>query len=271
MLADRSPEGVSRYENIQELLNGVQSYVQSQLELDPDAIPTLDGFLADVALLTDADEDDGDTEKISLMTVHAAKGLEFPHVFVVGLEENLFPSQMAMQSRADLEEERRLFYVALTRACETCTLTYALTRFRWGQITHGDASRFIGEIDPSCLDIPAFRDVRTGPASGGWDTARTAWQRPASAPAPPRTPALPPPPAHLRRIPAAPAAASRPAPTASGTPLAAGRTVAHERFGRGTVLSIEGAEPNLKATVAFDSAGTKQLLLKFARLTLLDE
>jgi DNA helicase-2/ATP-dependent DNA helicase PcrA len=269
--ADRSPEGVSRYENIQELLNGVQSYVQSQLELDPEAIPTLDGFLADVALLTDADEDDGDAEKISLMTVHAAKGLEFPHVFVVGLEENLFPSQMAMQSRADLEEERRLFYVALTRACETCTLTYALTRFRWGQITHGDASRFISEIDPSCLDIPAFRDVRTGPASGGWDTARAAWQRPAPAPAPSRTPPPPPPPAHLRRIPAAPAAASRPAPTASGTSLAAGRTVAHERFGRGTVLSIEGAEPNLKATVAFDSAGTKQLLLKFARLTLLDE
>ena len=187
--ADRTPEGVSRYENLQELLNGVQSFVQGRLEEDADAVPTLDAFLADVALLTDADEDDGDLDKVSLMTVHAAKGLEFAHVYVVGLEENLFPSQMAMQSRADLEEERRLFYVALTRACETCTLTYALTRFRWGSITHADASRFIAEIDPDCLDVPAFRDFRAPRSDGGgWDASRTAWQGPPRPAAPPPRP-----------------------------------------------------------------------------------
>lgn len=267
--ADRTPEGVSRYENLQELLNGVQSFVQGRLEEDADAVPTLDAFLADVALLTDADEDDGDLDKVSLMTVHAAKGLEFAHVYVVGLEENLFPSQMAMQSRADLEEERRLFYVALTRACETCTLTYALTRFRWGSITHADASRFIAEIDPDCLDVPAFRDFRAPRSdSGGWDASRTAWQGPPrpAAPAPaPRPTAAP-----LRPVAASPRPAAPGPGGASAAGLVAGASVAHDRFGRGTVLSIEGAEPNVKATVAFDGAGTKQLLLKFARLTLLD-
>ncbi len=265
--ADRTPEGVSRYENLQELLNGVQSFVQGRLEEDADAVPTLDAFLADVALLTDADEDDGDLDKVSLMTVHAAKGLEFAHVYVVGLEENLFPSQMAMQSRADLEEERRLFYVALTRACETCTLTYALTRFRWGSITHADASRFIAEIDPDCLDVPAFRDFRAPRSdSGGWDASRTAWQGPPRPAAPPPRPTAAP----LRPVAASPRPAAPGPSGASAAGLVAGASVAHDRFGRGTVLSIEGAEPNVKATVAFDGAGTKQLLLKFARLTLLD-
>ena len=211
--ADRTPEGISRYENLQELLNGVQSFVQGRLEEDADAVPTLDAFLADVALLTDADEDDGDLDKVSLMTVHAAKGLEFAHVYVVGLEENLFPSQMAMQSRADLEEERRLFYVALTRACETCTLTYALTRFRWGSITHADASRFIAEIDPDCLDVPAFRDFRAPRSdSGGWDASRTAWQGPPrpAAPAPaPRPTAAPLRPVAASPRPAAPGPSRR--------------------------------------------------------------
>ena len=129
---DKTPEGVARYDNVQELLNGMKSFVDQAKETDPDAFASLGDFLLDVALLTDADQDDGDENKVSMMTIHAAKGLEFENVFIVGLEEELFPSSMALQSRADLEEERRLFYVALTRAKRTCALSYALTRYKWG-------------------------------------------------------------------------------------------------------------------------------------------
>ena len=142
---------------MQELLNALQGFVENPLN---EEAQSLSDFLIDVALLTDADNEDDDDNKVNLMTVHAAKGLEFKHVHIVGLEEQLFPSQMAMESRAELEEERRLFYVALTRAEKTCTLSYALTRFKWGQVMQGDPSRFLEEIDEDCITCRKTRPPR---------------------------------------------------------------------------------------------------------------
>ena len=148
---DDTPEGISRLENVQELLNSIKGYVEEQIQVE-DGNPTLSGFLENVALSTDADQEDDDDNKVSLMTVHLAKGLEFPAVFVVGLEENLFPSMMNLNTRQELEEERRLFYVALTRAEKYAHLTYAISRFRWGKIIDCEPSRFLEEIDDKYLD-----------------------------------------------------------------------------------------------------------------------
>ena len=166
---DKTPEGVARYDNMQELLNGMKSFVEQARESEPDNLPTIGDFLLDVALLTDADQDDGDDNKVSLMTIHAAKGLEFGHVHVVGLEEELFPSTMALQSRSELEEERRLFYVAVTRAKKTCALSYALTRYKWGQLIQAEPSRFIEEIDPDCVTMPSAQSNKPNPFVGGAD------------------------------------------------------------------------------------------------------
>ncbi|MGB6093977.1 MAG: UvrD-helicase domain-containing protein, partial [Moheibacter sp.] len=149
---DDTPEGVSRLENLQELLNSIQGYVDEQKQLE-DGNPTLSGFLENVALATDADNEDDDPNKVSLMTVHLAKGLEFPAVFIVGMEENLFPSMMNLNTRQELEEERRLFYVALTRAEKFAHLTYSVSRFRWGKITDAEPSRFLEEIDDKFLEL----------------------------------------------------------------------------------------------------------------------
>ena len=145
MQIDKTPEGISRYENLQELLNGINEFVNQENEKPEDQRnASLAYYLEDIALLTDADKEvDDDGDHVSLMTIHQSKGLEFPYVYIVGLEENLFPSQMSMTSRADLEEERRLFYVALTRAEKRATLSYALTRYRWGNIIDCEPSSFI--------------------------------------------------------------------------------------------------------------------------------
>ncbi|MFT5980799.1 MAG: DNA helicase-2/ATP-dependent DNA helicase PcrA, partial [Flavobacteriales bacterium] len=153
LYSDKNPEGVARYENIQELLNGLKEFSDDVDDDNPDAINTLPDFMVDVALLTDADKDDDDIEKVSMMTIHASKGLEFDYVYIVGLEENLFPNQMALSSREDLEEERRLFYVAITRAKKRALLSYAITRYRWGQLSQCEPSRFIEEIDPQYINI----------------------------------------------------------------------------------------------------------------------
>ena len=146
---DKSPEGVSRHENIQALLSGIKEFTET---VDEGETAYLSDFMVDVALLTDADQDtEEDRDKITLMTIHASKGLEFPFVYIVGMEENLFPSQLALNSRSELEEERRLFYVALTRAEKQATLSYATSRFRWGNIVTSEPSRFIEEIDSSHL------------------------------------------------------------------------------------------------------------------------
>ncbi|MCC6541764.1 MAG: UvrD-helicase domain-containing protein, partial [Flavobacteriales bacterium] len=161
LFVDKTPEGVSRYENIQELLAGMKEFSEANTE-GTDLPRTLSDFLIDVALLTDADNTDpNDNDRVSLMTIHSAKGLEFPYVHIVGLEEDLFPNLMSVQSRADLEEERRLFYVAITRAEKKATLSYAISRYKWGNLTTSEPSRFIDEIDPKYLEMPAQNERGT--------------------------------------------------------------------------------------------------------------
>ncbi len=264
---DKTPEGVARYENVEELLAGMKEFSDAVDPANPDALRTMGDFLVDVALLTDADQDDGDDDKVSLMTIHAAKGLEFPYIYVVGLEENLFPSQMALNAREELEEERRLFYVALTRAEKRATLSYALTRYRWGQLIQNEPSRFIEEIDEQYLNLPTVSARRPEPFD--FNTARTSFYKPMPSGSGPRTTTQPKP--GMKKVSAAApgaAAESGVAPASSGG-IAPGVEVKHARFGKGKVLKLEGEEPNVKATVFFPSAGQKQLLLKFAKLEVL--
>ena len=289
---DKTPEGVARYDNVQELLNGMKSFVEQAREADADAFPSLGDFLLDVALLTDADQDDGDENKVSMMTIHAAKGLEFENVFIVGLEEELFPSSMAMQSRADLEEERRLFYVALTRAKRTCSLSFALTRYKWGQLIQAEPSRFIEEINPDCVIMPSAQQAKPSPFAGGtsFEKQRQNWQSmgsgnpgaafdrmasksksSAAAPSHPFKKKSPAPPVsstgkRMSRL----DSDSTPAGSMSAGVISEGVNVMHEKFGKGKVLRVEGASPNEKATVFFPSAGQKQLLLKFAKLEIIE-
>jgi DNA helicase-2/ATP-dependent DNA helicase PcrA len=264
---DKTPEGVARYENVEELLAGMKEFSDAVDPANPDALRTMGDFLVDVALLTDADQDDGDDDKVSLMTIHAAKGLEFPYIYVVGLEENLFPSQMALNTREELEEERRLFYVALTRAEKQATLSYALTRYRWGQLIQNEPSRFIEEIDEQYLNLPTVSARRPEPFD--FNTARTSFYKPMPSGSGPRT-TTPPKPGMKKVSASAPGTAAEPgvAPASSGG-ITPGVEVKHARFGKGKVLKLEGEEPNVKATVFFPSAGQKQLLLKFAKLEVL--
>ena len=290
---DKTPEGVARYDNVQELLNGMKSFVEQAKETDPDAFASLGDFLLDVALLTDADQDDGDENKVSMMTIHAAKGLEFENVFIVGLEEELFPSSMALQSRADLEEERRLFYVALTRAKRTCALSYALTRYKWGQLIQAEPSRFIEEINSDCLIMPSAQQAKPTPFAGGtsFEAQRKNWQSMGSgnpgaafdrmaakkkatgAPAAhpfKKKPAQPPVSSSGKRMARVESTASVAPSTGPVEGIAEGVNVWHEKFGKGKVLRVEGASPNEKATVFFPKAGQKQLLLKFAKLEIIN-
>ncbi len=261
---DKTPEGVARYENVEELLAGMKEFSEEVDPTNPDTIRTMGDFLVDVALLTDADQDDGDEDKVSMMTIHAAKGLEYPYVYVVGLEENLFPSQMALNTREELEEERRLFYVALTRAEKRATLSYALTRYRWGQLIQNEPSRFIEEIDEQYLNLPTVSAKRPEPFD--FNSARTSFYKPMPSG---NRGGVPPKPG-MKKVSNAPGGAPSAgvAPAASGA-IAPGVEVKHARFGKGKVLKLEGEEPNVKATVFFPSAGQKQLLLKFAKLDVL--
>ncbi|WP_417588979.1 ATP-dependent helicase [Owenweeksia hongkongensis] len=271
---DKTPEGISRTENIQELLNSVKEFTENQKEIE-DGNPSLSGFMEDVALLTDSDNTtDEDNEKVSLMTIHLAKGLEFPIVFIVGMEESLFPSMMAMSSRADLEEERRLFYVALTRAEKEAYLTYAQMRYRWGKLIDCEPSRFLQEIDESFLNIntPDFSPF-TG-AYGDSDEPSTS-RRPSprraptsSAPSRSRQPQRTMPQRkNLRKIESSlPSANSGSVADTNPTDINVGDRVKHQRFGHGKIKEMEGAGPNKKAVIQFDNVGEKKLLLKFAKL-----
>lgn len=219
--------------------------------------------MQDVALLTNDDNDkDPNADTVSLMTIHSAKGLEFKNVCIVGLEENLFPSQMSLSSRADLEEERRLFYVAITRAEKKLTISYATSRYRWGTLTSCEPSRFIDEINPQYLELdfkpqqktdnPFFSQERTAWSnSQGGDT----FSKPKPATAARTTSILPK--AHV------PSEGFKPSDTSN---LQVGMDVEHERFGFGKVINLEGNKPDIKATIFFKELGQKQLLLKFAKL-----
>jgi DNA helicase-2/ATP-dependent DNA helicase PcrA len=241
----------------------------------PDNINTLSDFLIDVALLTDADnEDESDEGKVSLMTIHAAKGLEFEYVNIVGLEENLFPSQLSINSREELEEERRLFYVALTRAEKRATLSYALTRYKWGQLQQCEPSRFIEEIDEQYLELPVAEKPRTQPKSFDFQTERSTFfgkdapvrraYQPREKPNEPSTPVAPP--VGFRKLNNVAPAELFQGDFTDASMITIGAEVIHDKFGKGKVINIEGDAPDQKATIFFPSAGQKQLLLKFAKL-----
>lgn len=277
LFQDRSVEGISKQENLQELLKGIAEFCELRREEGVEQVSLAD-FLSEVSLLTDQDNDkDEQANKVTMMTVHAAKGLEFKNVFVVGLEEELFPSSMSKDNPRAVEEERRLFYVAITRAEENCVLTYAKSRFRNGQSAMCSPSRFLKDIDVRFLDVPADSLADTFAA------ARERFQRPAftSPFQQPRAvekeePSFISPVAQAQQrqrltkvetTTSTPASSSAPASDLSG--LRVGAKVRHDRFGEGEVIAIEGDGGNAKATVAFTHFGQKQLLLKFARLTII--
>ena len=276
----RNPEDISRQENLEEFLSGLQDFVESRREEDMGDQVYLPDFLQEVALLTDLDSDNGDeNDKVTLMTIHSAKGLEFPTVFVVGLEENIFPSPMCTNSMRELEEERRLLYVAITRAEKHCVLTCAQNRFRYGRMEYDTPSRFIRDIDPELLDVHS----ETGGGTSIFGGSRSASWMQNPRPVATQFKADPKPRAVAPRQPEKPvdpfgpqfkrvynAVAPRPmASDPSAGDLREGSTIEHQRFGVGTVIKIEGTGENTKATVQFRNVGTKQLLLKFAKFKII--
>ena len=253
---DRTPEGIVRFENIQELLNGIQEFTKGNNE---EILNTLGDFLIDVALLTDANKnEDEDNNKVSLMTIHAAKGLEFTNVHVVGLEEDLFPSMLSKNSRSDMEEERRLFYVAVTRAKNNLTLSYAVSRFKWGNLIQCEPSRFLEELDPKYIEYPFVRknnkkDFTNSISKNETTILKNKFIKPQS---------------HLKKIKTL-NSNSKKNEEKDIIKLKVGNEVIHDRFGKGKVVDLNGEYPNTKATVFFPSSGQKQLLLKFAKLQLI--
>ena len=294
---DKTPEGVSRYENIQELLNGIKDFVEQprtpqenelneviKSVIDPSnstefnqetdySLKTLDEFMQEITLLTNVDkEDDKDGDKVSLMTVHAAKGLEFKYVYIVGLEENLFPSQLSISSRSDLEEERRLFYVAITRAEKQAILSFATMRYRFGNITYCEPSRFINEIDDKYLDYPKenIQKKFSDDSFGGYRTnylknnkldenALTNNEKTNVITFNPSN-------KKLIKINSNLSSSSSILDTKLNKNLIAGDWVLHDKFGKGQISALEGNWPETKANIIFENVGQKSLLLKFARL-----
>jgi DNA helicase-2/ATP-dependent DNA helicase PcrA len=302
---ENTPESINRKENVEELLNAIQAFSTGQLdapgsapggeyEQEQNQSPTLDAFMQDIALVSEVDEKDDDTNKVSLMTIHAAKGLEFPFVYVTGLEENLFPNTQMLASKADLEEERRLFYVAVTRAEKNLTLSYSQLRFRWGELTMCEPSRFLDEIDGSLvLQIP--RKMSIPVTEHGFSEEENTFTFP------PRTSfrSFPPKSQNIfgenvegRRVRRTSGGAgenlkgkevkpetqntrlkplnsvSQTLNFKSGTSISPnpGMRVEHQKFGIGTVISVEGTGDNAKANIDFDNAGQKMLMLRFAIL-----
>lgn len=281
---DNSPENLSRKENIEELANGLSDFCAQRQEEGNTNI-FLGDFLSEVSLLTDQDSDkDGDDEKITLMTVHSAKGLEFRNVFVVGMEENLFPSGMAGDSPRALEEERRLFYVAITRAEDHCFLTYAKSRYRYGKMEFGSMSRFLKDIDVRFLRLPqdaglsrsidenadSFRRENKGGFSSFHEKREEDFYKKKEESVHSRQQIIAPTvPRNLKRV--TPSMGNAVTPTSGlsggtqGNSVQQGQLIEHERFGLGEVLKVEGEGDNAKATIRFKNAGDKQLLLRFAR------
>ena len=287
LAADTTPEGKARKENIEELISELHGFVDTKREEDLEEETRLGNFMQEVALYTDKESDDDSESRVALMTIHAAKGLEFPNVFIVGLEENIFPGRQAMDSPRMMEEERRLMYVAITRAERHCMLTCAKTRFRYGHMEYDIPSRFIKDIDPRYISKVdgGEADFSDGSYGGGWqrqqravtsDTYRSASSAQSGFSSAPQT--------FKPRVSAAPATDAKPrrsmlrmasAPVArvesctsytdGSRTIHVGSVINHQRFGKGEIVKIEGKGENAKATVKFDLAGQKQLLLKFAR------
>jgi len=265
---DGTPEGIARIENIEELLNGMRDFVEEQKEI-ADTTGSLAEFMEDVALATDLDKETDDEDKVALMTVHLAKGLEFPYVFIVGMEEDLFPSGMSMNTRSELEEERRLFYVAVTRAEKQAYLTYTQSRYRWGKLIDAEPSRFIEEIEEQfieyltpitehrykpLLDVDIFDEV---------DKSKLRLRKPQSGTVPkgPSESNL----RKLRRIKPVTSSAEKNI-NLKELNLSIGTMVEHVRFGKGRITKIEGVGADTKAEINFTNGGLKKLLLRFAKL-----
>lgn len=258
---DKGPEEVERYQNIEELLAGIKEFTSSRTEEQDNSLAE---FMIDVALLTDADQEKTEERNhVTMMTIHSSKGLEFRHVYLVGLEENLFPSQMALNSRTELEEERRLFYVAVTRAMETCTLSYATSRFNWGNLVTSEPSRFIEEISPEHVHF----ETPTRGSARSLVSGRTGFDQPIQG--------------GLNKPFSAPRASLKsmdeikrqPTQSSSSDNLSiqVGNNVVHDRFGKGKVTKLEGSGADKKATIFFPHHGAKTVLLRFANLEILGD
>ena len=271
---DATPEGMAKIQNIEELLNGLKDFTEGQKEVDG-ARGALSEFMEDVALATDLDKDTSDEDRVALMTIHLAKGLEFPHVFVVGMEEDLFPSAMSMSTRSELEEERRLFYVALTRAEHQAYLTYAQSRYRWGKLTDSEPSRFIEEIDGQYLEYltPAETNYRykspiDGDIFGDIDKSKLRLVKPVGS-TPPKHVTANEPKSDLNIRKLKPVTGTSPNNGATNlfdNKLTIGNIVMHERFGKGEIVNMEGVGADKKAEIKFEVGGIKKLLLRFAKL-----
>ena len=253
--SDDSIEAITRVENIEELLNAIMGFTERDPEpeeVGEEGSParSLSHFMQEVALLTDADKQEAeDADYVSLMTIHAAKGLEFPYVFIVGLEENLFPSIQSLGTREELEEERRLFYVALTRAEHKVTISYAESRYRWGSLGLAEPSRFIEEIDPAYIETP--KKVAVKPSYSSVTTDVTS-------------------PLKTRKLVRLTDQSGSPFDASDTDALQNGMWVEHQKFGKGKIIQMEGVGANRKATVYFNAIGNKQLLLRFAKLKIIE-
>lgn len=270
LMNDNTPENISRQENLTELMSGVNEFVEEHREEGNENISLAD-YLAQVSLLTDQDEDNGDGDRVTLMTVHAAKGLEFKHVIVVGVEEDLFPSYMSQSSMREIEEERRLLYVAITRAKKTCMLTFASSRYQNGQTKTCTMSRFIRDIDPQFIDAGSTRTAIMGtmPSTNRQHTVISRQDTTARTTSSPARPTL---------APLAPAAPSRhlaPATSAGGysvhdvSEVSSGMSINHSRFGPGKITAIDNNGADAKIIVQFEDVGTKTLLLKYAKFEII--
>ncbi|MDM1064882.1 UvrD-helicase domain-containing protein [Myroides odoratimimus] len=278
MRKDTTPEGITRMENIEELLNGIKDFIEGQREVDG-ARGALSEFMEDVALATDLDKDTGDDDRVALMTIHLAKGLEFPTVFCVGMEEDLFPSAMSMNTRSELEEERRLFYVALTRAEHQAYLTYAQSRYRWGKLVDSDPSRFIEEIKDDYLEYltPIETNYRYKPTInadifGDVDKSKLRLKKPVAGtpPAYVTDNEEPKENRNIRKLKPVDASPTKTTSLTNGNQLLeVGQVVMHERFGKGVIINLEGVGADKKAEIRFDVGGIKKLLLRFAKLQVL--
>lgn len=295
LVHDNTPESISKQDNLQELLNGVKEFVENRIE-EGDTDVSLGAFMAEVSLATDQDSDSGDTdERVTLMTVHAAKGLEFNNVFVVGVEEELFPSAMSKDSPSQIEEERRLMYVAITRAKKFCMLSYAGSRFRNGQTVACRPSRFLGDINPAFLHLatndrlgeeePRFTRPTVNYSASLAGSARSLSslrQRQPSAPpygggAGAQRPSAASYPTPLSQRPLSSAPASAPVTGGAGTysthtagELAENMRIEHAKFGPGTIVNIDNSGPDARVTVEFDSTDTRTLMLKFAKFAIVE-
>lgn len=255
---DNTTEGNSRVENVQELINAAREF-SDQLDLED---RSLRAFLAEIALFTDQDSQEGNDDFVTLMTIHAAKGLEFKSVFVVGLEEGLFPGVMAQQSREDLEEERRLFYVAVTRAEKRLTLSHARSRFRYGSVQYNEPSRFLDEIDERYLKLPPAPSKPMGTPSGRHPSSPYALNQPMPG-RPLRTDE------RVRPVPSPSVPTSGDFPAADPSQMAPGVEIEHSKFGRGTVVRVDGSTNDPRAVIRFVVGGEKTIILKYARLRVL--